>query len=69
MEARQLGKSDIQITPIVMGLWQAGKEMWAGIDDAESTRAMARKDAATAIADQLWSLGRRSTQDKAGAES
>jgi aryl-alcohol dehydrogenase-like predicted oxidoreductase len=23
------------ISPVVMGMWQAGKEMWAGIDDAE----------------------------------
>jgi myo-inositol catabolism protein IolS len=32
---RRLGGSDIHISPIVMGLWQAGKEMWAGIDDEE----------------------------------
>ncbi len=32
---RRLGRSDILIAPVVMGLWQAGKEMWAGIDDAE----------------------------------
>jgi myo-inositol catabolism protein IolS len=35
-----LGKSNIQITPIIMGTWQAGKEMWTGIDDAESIRAL-----------------------------
>ncbi|MGD8471014.1 MAG: aldo/keto reductase, partial [Desulfobacteraceae bacterium] len=40
MEARQLGKSDIQITPIVMGLWQAGKEMWVDIDDKQTTKAI-----------------------------
>ena len=37
---RQLGTSDIRISPIVMGMWQAGKEMWTGIDDAEIRRAV-----------------------------
>jgi len=36
----RLGTSDIQISPIVMGMWQAGKEMWAGIDDTEIRRAV-----------------------------
>jgi aryl-alcohol dehydrogenase-like predicted oxidoreductase len=40
MEMRQLGQSEIQITPIIMGLWQAGKEMWVGIDDRQTTRAI-----------------------------
>jgi len=40
METRQLGQSGIQITPIIMGLWQAGKEMWLGIDDNETTKAV-----------------------------
>jgi myo-inositol catabolism protein IolS len=40
MEMRQLGQSDIQITPIIMGLWQAGKEMWVGIDDQQTTKAI-----------------------------
>lgn len=35
MEKRKLGRSDVQITPIIMGTWQAGKKMWAGIDDNE----------------------------------
>ena len=38
--ARRLGTSDIQISPIVMGMWQAGQEMWTGIDDAEIRRAV-----------------------------
>jgi myo-inositol catabolism protein IolS len=37
---RQLGTSDIRISPIVMGMWQAGKEMWTGIDDTEILRAV-----------------------------
>lgn len=40
METRNLGQSDIKITPIIMGSWQAGKNMWVGIDDAETTKAM-----------------------------
>ncbi|MEG3436224.1 aldo/keto reductase [Pannus brasiliensis CCIBt3594] len=40
METRSLGKTDIQITPILVGTWQAGKRMWTGIDDGESVRAI-----------------------------
>jgi myo-inositol catabolism protein IolS len=41
MEAlRQLGTTDIRISPVVMGMWQAGREMWAEIDDAEIQRAV-----------------------------
>ena len=40
MKTRTLGTSEIQITPILMGTWQAGKKMWAGIDDEESIKAI-----------------------------
>ncbi len=40
MQTRQLGNSDIKITPIIMGTWQAGKRMWAGIEDEESIKAI-----------------------------
>ncbi|NJM28632.1 MAG: aldo/keto reductase [Pseudanabaena sp. RU_4_16] len=40
MQKRVLGISDIQISPIVMGTWQAGKRMWVGIEDAESIAAI-----------------------------
>lgn len=40
MEKLQLGTSEIQITPIIMGTWQAGKRMWVGIEDAETVKAM-----------------------------
>jgi aryl-alcohol dehydrogenase-like predicted oxidoreductase len=40
MELRSLGTSDIKISPIIMGTWQAGKDMWVGIDDAETTKAL-----------------------------
>lgn len=42
MEKRQLGKSGIEITPIIMGTWQAGKKMWVGIEDSESIKAIRR---------------------------
>ena len=40
MELRILGTTDIKISPIIMGTWQTGKDMWVGIDDAESTKAL-----------------------------
>lgn len=40
METRQLGTSDVKITPIIMGTWQAGKAMWVGIEDAQTIEAI-----------------------------
>ena len=40
METRSLGLSDVKITPILMGTWQAGKRMWVGIEDQESISAI-----------------------------
>ena len=40
MQTRNLGKSDIKISPIIMGTWQAGKSMWVGIEDTETSKAM-----------------------------
>lgn len=40
METRSLGTSDIQITPILMGTWQAGKGGWVGIEDEETIKAI-----------------------------
>ena len=40
MERTRLGTSDVEVTPIIMDTWQAGKAMWAGIADAEATRAL-----------------------------
>ncbi|WP_407947165.1 aldo/keto reductase [[Phormidium ambiguum] IAM M-71] len=40
IEKRKLGTSDIEITPILMGTWQAGKTMWVGIEDAETIKAI-----------------------------
>lgn len=38
--ARLLGNSGITITPIIFGTWQAGKNGWVGIEDAEVIKAM-----------------------------
>jgi len=40
MGVRRLGKSDLKISPILMGTWQAGKEMWVGIDDSQTFSAV-----------------------------
>ena len=40
MEKRLLGNSDVQITPILMGTWQAGKRGWAGIEDEQTIKAI-----------------------------
>ncbi len=40
METRRLGISDVKITPILIGTWQAGKNMWVGIEDAETIKAI-----------------------------
>ena len=40
MQKRSLGQSDVQITAILMGTWQAGRDMWVDIDDAETTKAI-----------------------------
>ncbi|NES79934.1 MULTISPECIES: aldo/keto reductase [Okeania] len=38
MEKRTLGNSEIEITPIIMGTWQAGKRGWADIEDSETIK-------------------------------
>lgn len=40
MQLRSLGPSGIKISPILMGTWQAGRDMWTDIDDTETTRAI-----------------------------
>ena len=40
MQLCTLGMSDVKISSILMGTWQAGKEMWTGIDDVQSTLAI-----------------------------
>lgn len=40
MHLRPLGNSDIQISSIIMGTWQAGKAMWVGIEDQKIEKAL-----------------------------
>ena len=40
MKLRRLGGSNLYISPIILGTWQAGKTMWSGINDKESIRAI-----------------------------
>jgi myo-inositol catabolism protein IolS len=40
MQTRKLGNTDIDITPIIFGTWQAGKRGWVGVEDAEVVAAM-----------------------------
>lgn len=40
MEKRKLGNTDIEITPIIMGTWQAGKQYWLDIKDKETIQAI-----------------------------
>jgi myo-inositol catabolism protein IolS len=40
MESRALGKTDIRLSPIIMGTWQTGKSMWTGIEDKQSEKAI-----------------------------
>lgn len=40
MQKRYLGQTNIEITPLLVGTWQAGKRMWAGIEDEESIKAI-----------------------------
>lgn len=40
MRYAQLGSSKIEASKIILGTWQAGKSMWAGIDDTEISKAV-----------------------------
>ncbi len=40
MQMRRLGASNLSVSALIMGTWQAGRHMWADIDDAESIRAI-----------------------------
>ena len=40
MEKRALGKSGLQVSPIVFGAWAIGGWMWGGADKKDSLRAI-----------------------------
>jgi aryl-alcohol dehydrogenase-like predicted oxidoreductase len=68
MKYLKLGKSELQISAVVMGTWQAGKQMWAGIDDAHSSRAIrAAYDAGITTFDTAEAYGRGHSERILGA--
>ena len=40
MKTKKLGKTEIRLSAVMMGTWQAGKAMWTDIDDRESEKAI-----------------------------
>ncbi|HVF10930.1 MAG TPA: aldo/keto reductase [Abditibacteriaceae bacterium] len=40
MEKRRLGRSDLKVTVLTMGCWQAGKEQWTDVNDDDSIAAL-----------------------------
>lgn len=55
----ELGTSGIQVSKVIMGTWQAGKEMWAGIEDETSIAAIrAAVDAGITTFDTAEAYGR-----------
>lgn len=40
MNSRQLGKSDVRVTPIIFGAWAIGGWMWGGNEESESLDAI-----------------------------
>lgn len=40
MQTRRLGQSDLEITVITFGCWQAGKDSWTGVTDEDSIATM-----------------------------
>jgi aryl-alcohol dehydrogenase-like predicted oxidoreductase len=68
MELRALGRSNVKISPIVMGTWQAGREMWVGIDDQEITSAVrAAVDAGITTFDTAEAYGKGHSERVLGA--
>ena len=40
MQTRQLGKSDVQVTPVIFGAWAIGGWMWGGTEEKDSLDAI-----------------------------
>src|SRR5919202_1927703 len=40
MESRALGKSEVNVSPIIFGAWAIGGWMWGGTDEADSIAAI-----------------------------
>jgi aryl-alcohol dehydrogenase-like predicted oxidoreductase len=67
MQTRRLGTTDIAITPIIFGTWQAGKKGWVGIDDDTVIDAMqAALDAGITTFDTAEIYGEGYSEDLVG---
>ncbi len=42
MERKKFGKTDLQVSPVVLGTWVTGGWLWGGAEDKESIRAILR---------------------------
>jgi aryl-alcohol dehydrogenase-like predicted oxidoreductase len=40
MQMRQVGSSDVKVSPVIFGAWAIGGWMWGGTDEAESIKAI-----------------------------
>jgi aryl-alcohol dehydrogenase-like predicted oxidoreductase len=40
MELRQLGASQVRVSPVTLGTWAVGGWMWGGVDNAQAVRAI-----------------------------
>jgi aryl-alcohol dehydrogenase-like predicted oxidoreductase len=68
MQFRSLGKSELKISTILMGTFQAGKQKWAGIDDTRSTGAIrAAFDAGITTFDSAEAYGKGHSERILGA--
>ena len=68
MQFHTLGKSELKISSIIMGTWQAGKEMWVGIDDTQTTGAIrAALDAGVTTFDTAEAYGKGHSERILGA--
>jgi aryl-alcohol dehydrogenase-like predicted oxidoreductase len=68
MRFRNLGKSELKISTIIMGTFQAGKEKWAGIDDTQTTGAIrAAFDAGITTFDSAEAYGKGHSERILGA--
>ena len=68
MQYLALGQSELKISAIIMGTWQAGKEMWVGIDDTQTTGAIrAAFDAGITTFDTAEAYGKGHSERILGA--
>ncbi|MEB3356522.1 MAG: aldo/keto reductase [Synechococcales bacterium] len=67
METRKLGQSEVQITPVILGTWQAGKSQWTGIEDSEIIKALkAAYDAGITTFDTAEAYGEGHSEEVVG---